>query len=305
MLPPGIYVWNPDGERETAVFTVPKSADPTWVNDLSRVGAWSPVAEEGLPVGSWFRVDHPSGHPVVVVESCASTMEVARELVDGGVLAEWGAVVAIEQNSGRGQLRRPWYSPSGNLHMSLVLPKRPKSGAWNEALSHLLPLVCGYVFCEVLAEVGAELEIKWPNDLLQKNRKVGGMLIEERGGTSILGLGMNLADCPPREQMREDSSVEAATIQISNEFSTPLPLLELLVNRGEKMYDLVLGELMPQEFIKRMSKRLAWFGRTVIVNDGRHPPYQARIAGLSPEGGLVLSCRGEESVLYTGSVVPL
>jgi len=232
-------------------------------------------------------------------------MEVARELVRNGTLGEWGAIVSVEQFSGRGQLRRPWVSPPGNLHASMVMPAPPLMGDWATHLPHLLPLVVGYVFGEVLEGLGAHVQIKWPNDLLQGGRKVGGMLIEERDGMVILGLGLNLAEFPSDKMMREDCSVQAGRLEIPNLPGGVLTLLETLVNRGKSMYEILLDELVPTQFISIVANRLAWLGLNVLVREGNHPPYEAEVAGLSPKGGLVLRRSGKETVLYSGSIFPL
>jgi BirA family biotin operon repressor/biotin-[acetyl-CoA-carboxylase] ligase len=232
-------------------------------------------------------------------------MKAARILVAEDALGPWGAVMAVRQTEGRGQLRRPWVSSPGNLHVSVVLPAPPESGPWCDAAGDLLPLVMGYVFAEVLRSLGADIRIKWPNDLLQFGRKVGGILIEERKGVVVLGLGINLVDSPADEMMREDRSVSAGVLGIPQHRTGPLTLCELLVNRGRNMYATLFDELEPSQFLSAVANRLAWYGGLVRVREGEQDHYQAEITGLSPKGGLVLRRAGRESVLYSGSIFPL
>lgn len=306
MLPPGFFLL--------------KSSQIPMVSDLDvvEVSSLHPVLDKDMTgFGPWEKsqlVDGVGGlsegcgeiqTPLVVVRCCGSTMELARLLIERELIGHWGAVVSIEQVTGRGQLRRPWVSPPGNLHISIVLPTAFSTGPWSESLDTLRPLVAGYVSSVVLGELGAQLKIKWPNDLLQNNQKVGGMLIEERDGVVILGIGLNLVDCPTESQMREDHSVPAGVLQTNQSNPGPLALGGILVNRGKSVYENVLDEFPPSRFVKMLEDHLAWFGQDIEIREGGGEPYKAMIKGLSPEGGLVVRSRGKESVLFSGSLFPL
>lgn len=290
MLAPGIYLMNTDADRMAALH-------PSWAHDMRVCGPWQPE-------GEWLKGERECDTPIVVAESCETTMELAREMVDSGTLGDWGAVMCAEQTLGRGQLRRPWVSIPGNLHASVLLPELPTQGLWAEKLGPLLPLVVGDMLCSVLEGLGAQLEIKWPNDILQNGRKVGGMLIEERNGRSILGFGLNLAGCPTDDEMREDHSVPAGEMALPSLSGGALTLLETLVNRGKTVYAILLDEIPPTKFLAKIERRLAWMGRTIRVRDGSDAPFEAVIMGLSPDGGLVLRRGGEEIVMHSGSILP-
>ncbi|EGB13631.1 biotin/acetyl-CoA-carboxylase ligase [Pseudodesulfovibrio mercurii] len=313
MLPQGIFLIKPTAGDGTAVH-------PLWQADLRAFGPWVPAVPEGAdgdhvadPDGTepgavpedWLRGSGLADGTVVVAEECATTMELAARLAADELLGPWGAVVCARQSRGRGQLRRPWASLAGNMHASIVLPPTPEKGPWAEAMSDLLPLVVGHVVSEVLAGLGAQVRIKWPNDILQDGRKVGGMLIEERNGTSVVGVGLNLADCPKDAQMREDHSVPAAKIGLPFFSGGPVALLGQLVNRGKSVYAVMLDEIPPPRFISMFESKLAWFGRTILVKEGDESSYEALLAGLSLNGGLVLRRGGVETVLYSGSIFPL
>ncbi|MFH1912837.1 MAG: biotin--[acetyl-CoA-carboxylase] ligase [Pseudomonadota bacterium] len=293
----------------------------TWDADVRAYGPWTDTVEvaglgrfvaaqrsvEGRGEGRAEESARQTGpeQVIVVVGECDSTMEAARQLAEAGVLGPWDAVVAVRQRGGRGQLRRPWVSSAGNLHVSMIMPAPPTHGPWREAASDLLPLVAGHVFAEVLEPLGCRINIKWPNDLLCNGRKVGGMLIEERNGLVILGLGLNLVESPADGLMREDHSVPAGILGIAHLPGGALALCEALVNRGRNVYASLFDELEPSRFLSAVTNRLAWHGRPVRVTEGGLESYQAEIAGLSSKGGLVLRRAGREVVLYSGSIFPL
>lgn len=291
MLPPGIFIM---GRSENGLAAM----HPTWADDVAKYGPWGPD-------GDFVKGGRSCEASIVVAESCETTMELIRNFADSGELGEWGAVVCAEQTGGRGQLRRPWASIPGNLHVSIILPQPPEEGPWAEYMTHLQPLVAGYVICSVLDGAGVHLELKWPNDIFQGGRKVGGMLIEERNGLSVLGFGLNLAGCPSDSEMRVDHSAPAAKIAIPSWPGGPLTLLESLVNRGKNVYAAMLDEIPPTKFIAMVERRLAWMGRPIRVREGGEIPYEAVITGLSPKGGLVIRRGGEETVLFSGSIFPL
>jgi len=298
MIPQGIFLakGTPEQLAETHV---------SWSVDMASLGPWRVCGNECGTGREWLHACQDSDSTVVVVPECGTTMELARKMAEDGLLSDWGAVVSVVQEGGRGQLRRPWVSIPGNMHASIVLPKAPIDGPWVESSSNLLPLVAGSLFADVLESLGASIQLKWPNDILQNGRKVGGMLIEERDGIIILGLGLNLAGCPEDALMRDDCSAPAGTVTISSFSGGPLTLLETLVSRGENVYAVMLDEISPTQFIRMIENRLAWMGQTVQVREGNLDPYEAVIVGLSPQGGLVVLRGGEETVLFSGSISPL
>ncbi len=117
---------------------------------------------------------------VAVRDSVGSTNDVVRERGQGGSFH--GAVVlAEEQTQGRGRRGRTWHSPAGaNLYCSLgwsfERPLQTLSG---------LSLAIGAMIAETVeTDYGAELALKWPNDLFHDDRKLGGILVEMVGEDS-------------------------------------------------------------------------------------------------------------------------
>ncbi len=92
-------------------------------------------------------------------------------------------VIADHQSAGRGRLERRWESPARTaLLVSFVLAPNP-----------LLSLAIGVAAAEAC---GPEVRLKWPNDLLLEGRKLGGILVENKRGRAICGIGINLTWAP-------------------------------------------------------------------------------------------------------------
>jgi BirA family biotin operon repressor/biotin-[acetyl-CoA-carboxylase] ligase len=154
--------------------------------------------------------------PLHWLERTGSTNEVAARLADLGA-AEGTTVVAESQDGGRGRLGRSWFSPPGaGLYVSLVL--RPYSGLPAAAAGmSLLTLASGVAIAEGIREsTGLSAELKWPNDLMVRRRKLGGILAEAAHGHAerhvILGFGINLrAVAYPMDIADRATSLEAET----------------------------------------------------------------------------------------------
>ena len=129
---------------------------------------------------------------VIRRKSVTSTQDIARDLAVGSI------VVADHQTAGRGRLDHRWEAPPGSaLLVSFVLRPNP-----------LLSLAAGVAAAEAC---GQGVRLKWPNDLLLKGGKVGGVLVEATPLKAICGIGINLTWAPaggsklnqPREPLLE------------------------------------------------------------------------------------------------------
>lgn len=270
------------------------SCHPAWARDVQALGPWRPDE-----TGQFFLPAVPTGDDTVVCGPCGSTMDVARELAARGLLGEWGGVLAPTQSAGRGQLRRPWLSQAGNLFATLRCPEAP--ARWSE----LRPLLLGYLLARALDEDSGVIRLKWPNDLLLGERKVGGMLIEERQGCILAGLGLNLAWAPEPEALREDHAISAGIFSPKNPELGPARLWSSLVKQAKTGYGSLLDACTPTDFLAIFQSRLAWSGRRVLVREGAGTAYEARIVGVSEAGGLVLEHHGRRVCLCAGDVTPL
>jgi len=114
---------------------------------------------------------------VVHLNSIPSTQDVARDLPIGSI------VLADHQSAGRGRQDHTWEAPEGAaLLVSFVLPTNP-----------LLSLAAGVAAAEAC---GPPVRIKWPNDLLLGDKKLGGILVEATSTKAICGIGINLSWAP-------------------------------------------------------------------------------------------------------------
>ncbi len=130
-----------------------------------------------------------------ILTTVGSTNNYAMDMVHEGMASHGMAWFAHEQTAGKGQRGREWLSePGQNIALSVVLePLSLKTGE-QFALSMLVGLVCHEFFAGL---AGEETSIKWPNDLYWRDRKAGGVLVENsyHGRTwkyAVVGIGINI-----------------------------------------------------------------------------------------------------------------
>ncbi len=132
-------------------------------------------------------------HEVEVLGVVSSTNDVAMRKASDGVASGY-VCLAEQQTAGRGRRGREWVSPFGaNIYLSMV---------WNffggAAALEGLSLATGVSVASAIRSLGCDaVRLKWPNDLLIGNEKLGGILLEMTGDPSghcqvVLGLGINM-----------------------------------------------------------------------------------------------------------------
>ena len=300
---PGIYLTAfdcPDLFSALDPDTLADSAS-VWQTDVSRYSPW--VREElAVPGGDrlpfWRAEGYRGGATVFITGACPSTMNVARDLVALKLMSPWDSVLAVEQSAGRGRKERTWISPAGNVYGSWYWPRPGESG------SALASLLAATAVASGLERKGIPIRIKWPNDLIVNDRKVCGILVEDRGGDIVVGIGINIVSAPPDAQLRDDFVIPAARLDSVKPGITPLALWVDLVESGRTLVEELSGSLSPAEFVRVFEGRMAWIGRKVLIRRGSEAPFPATIIGTSEDGGLKIRREGRIEVLYTASMIP-
>ncbi len=175
--------------------------------------------------------------PIIKLDAIDSTNDYLKQLAKEKWLENYTAVMALEQTKGRGQMGAEWVSESGkNLTVSVLVKDVPQ-----EMIS-----IYDFNIAIALAAVGlltmngiANVNIKWPNDIMAENKKVGGILIEnslksDGSYTAVVGFGLNLNQ---------------------TDFEH-LPQANSLTNITQQLYDL---EEMAERFIKSLKLHLILF----------------------------------------------
>ncbi len=160
-----------------------------------------------------------------------STLDIIHELAAEGAPA--GTVVlADEQVAGRGRQGRRWYSPPGaGIWLGyLQRPQRPPEGG-------VSALRVGLAVVTAVSELGADGRLKWPNDIVVRDRKLGGVLCEARwagGQPSWIAVGIGVNVHGPLSEEQVEGAIALDEVVSS---ATRIVVLEQLVPRLHALSD--------------------------------------------------------------------
>jgi BirA family transcriptional regulator, biotin operon repressor / biotin---[acetyl-CoA-carboxylase] ligase len=191
----------------------------------------------------------------------ARAKDLAAEGAPGGLV-----VTASEQEAGRGRHGRSWFAPPGGalLYSALLRPlgQRP-----------LLPLAAPLAVCaaaESLADVTCE--VKWPNDIWVKGRKLAGVLIEGRPDEdwAVVGIGLNVAI--DRDQFPPELRETATSLSGAAELPEALGALNRELGTWvDADPDAILVEFRRRDALE--GRRISWDGGSGVaggIDDAGH-----------------------------------
>ncbi len=201
------------------------------------------------------------------------------------------AILALRQSAGRGSRGRSWQSPPGNLALSVLV--RP---GWQMAQAGFLSLLAGVAVAEALGGLGVAPQLKWPNDVLVHNEKLGGILINAvpDGGQlawAVIGIGLNLAYAP----------------EIPGRLTTSLAAHGLTV-APRAMVDAILPRLDAWLAASPAAIRAAWLSHghppgTALEVTAGGTSRRGAFAGLSEDGALLLDTPAGQETINTGDIM--
>jgi len=215
-----------------------------------------------------------------------STNTEARRLATQGA-PEGTVIVAESQLAGRGRLGRTWTSPAGKgLLFSVVLrPDLPMADA------HMLTLAVGNAIAEAIeGQVKVPVHLKWPNDLVVANKKVGGILLEVSGEHDrvewvVAGVGINVnvefAELPVSLRKTATSLLMAGERTVDRSALLARALLCL-----EKSYVDCLANGFNRQ-LRQFRERDYLLHRSVSVQT-REGPVVGEAAGIDDRGALLV-----------------
>jgi BirA family transcriptional regulator, biotin operon repressor / biotin---[acetyl-CoA-carboxylase] ligase len=230
-----------------------------------------------------------------------STNSTAYQMAMEGA-GEGDLVIAESQRKGKGRLGRQWFSPPfSNLYLSVILrPGIPPQQA------SLITLMAAVAVSEAIEKFsGLRPSIKWPNDILMRDRKVAGLLNEIHSETDrvhfvVLGMGVNLnAD---RAEMPEEIRDLATSLkEETGRTVSRKDFLQVLLSELERWYSVFLkegGDAILEAWkgwarIEGKTVKVTSFGETL----------SGTAMGVDPYGALILRTEnGERKRVVAGDV---
>ena len=230
------------------------------------------------------------GRRVLYFESIGSTNDVAATLAAAGD-QEGTVVIADAQTAGRGRRGRVWTAVAGGS-LTFSLGWRFEQGAGFVAG---LSLAVGVAVVRALEAEGlAGVELKWPNDLVHRHLKVGGILVELNGdalgpSTVVVGVGLNIR--LPQAVKRDIAQPVSDLAAVAGRGAAPIDRNRLLARLVAELAG-SLSQYAAQGFVPfaaEWQRRHAYQGKPVklLLPDGES--VKGTVAGVDPTGALVLA----------------
>lgn len=231
------------------------------------------------------------------------------------------AVVAFEQQAGRGRQKKAWASPKGGIYLSVAV--RPHHKFADKP--GLLPLVCGLAVHDALEQVcGIEALLKWPNDVMVTGadagaasyQKLAGILLEahtlqaeNRTPYVVCGIGINVHQPELEEGVQAGYRVASLTscgITEDKLDTVIYPLVAQVISGVVRLLDASCATDEPAvtELLTQYKKFLIWKNQQVVVkNSSGVETLRGVLQDVAPSGQLeIVSAEGTSTLVSAGNV---
>ncbi len=222
------------------------------------------------------------GKSISYFDTLSSTMDIALQLALRGY-REGTIILAESQSRGRGRFNREWFSPKyKGIYSSLIL--RPGIAPNS---TPILTLLAAVSICEAIKEVvGIEARIKWPNDILIHNKKLGGILTELNARMNIthfviIGIGLNVNN--------DKKSLVAGATSLKEQKKEEINRVELLqeILRRIEINYILLQDRSAKAILDKWRRCNVTLGKRVRVVSGKNS-LEGEALDIDNDGALLL-----------------
>jgi len=216
-------------------------------------------------------------------------------------------IIAAKQTGGKGRSGRKWVSPKGGIWLSIIL--QPK---FDISITTLFPIASALALSNALEKTLKIFpELKWPNDLTIKGKKVAGMLVDvslesNRIENLVLGVGINFdVDIKQLEKTLKGTSnfYGVASLSEQKKKVKPIHLVQTFLVELEKIYEL-LNTKQTKKIISEWTKRSSTIGKNVQL-DTRDGKIKGNAIKIDDDGALVVSNKDKISRIVAGDIIHL
>jgi len=216
-------------------------------------------------------------------------------------------IIAAKQTGGKGRSGRKWISPKGGIWLSIIL--QPK---FDISITTLFPIASALALSNALEKTFKIFpELKWPNDLTIKGKKIAGMLVDvslesNRIENLVLGVGINFdIDVKQIEKTLKGSPnfYGVASLCEQKNKVKPIQLVQTFFVELEKIYDL-LNTKQTKKIISEWTKRSSTIGKKVELDtiDGK---IKGKAIKIDYDGALLVSDNNKIIRIIAGDIIHL
>ena len=241
------------------------------------------------------------GKRVYYFDSTDSTQNFAMEIASND--KENGTVViSKKQTGGRGRMKRKWKSPTGGIWMSIII--HPK---FDVSYTTLVPIATSLALCMAIEKIlKIKPELKWPNDVTLKGKKVAGVLVDtsiisNEIENMVLGIGINFKIKPHELAStikKTPNFYGVATLVKKNEKA--LPLVQQFLYELENVFQLINSRRI-KKIKSEWTKRSSTIGRNVsiITSEGN---VNGKAVKIDSDGALIISKGKKAERILVGDI---
>lgn len=228
---------------------------------------------------------------LVKLDAIDSTNDFLKKLSRSQTVENFTAVSAENQTKGKGQMGSVWQSEIGkNLIMSLLV----KEVLMNKSAIFKLNSCVALSVIEVLQEHSIpNLSIKWPNDIMSGNKKIGGILIENSFKTdsieSIVGLGLNVNQTD-FEGLPQASSLAVVARKTFDKDALLIAIAETIERNCQSIDEDLLWEKYQRTLFKK--------GIPMAFENGQSKRFMGIIDGVESDGKLRLLLEDDSTATF-------
>jgi BirA family biotin operon repressor/biotin-[acetyl-CoA-carboxylase] ligase len=240
---------------------------------------------------------------IIYRENIDSTQSLALRLAEKGGNIHGLVVIAEQQTSGRGRMKRKWISPKGGIWLSVVL--KPLVSL---TMSTMLPFVAALAVCDAIRQsTKADATLKWPNDVMMARKKVAGILLDMSAEADminyvVIGIGINANVETSKLKVDRQNKPEITSIrQTIGRDVNRLQLTALVLEKLE-MYYSVLEKYGSEPIIREWRARSDMLGKKVTVIQ-QDKTYSGVAADINEDGSLLLKTKDQQINIVSGDVI--
>jgi BirA family biotin operon repressor/biotin-[acetyl-CoA-carboxylase] ligase len=260
--------------------------------------AWQKINRTKI-IAQQINIEQPIA--LSIFDCISSTNTQVWELIDSGIKCPLGAI-ALQQTAGRGQWGHSWISARGGLYLSVGLDLDLAIDNY----PHLV-MATAWGIATILRHYQLPVTIKWSNDLILSQRKLGGIKIETRNHknklvNAVVGVGINWHNCVPETGINLASYQQEQGIKSINSLEELAAIASLGILLGYKYYLAVgIEKLLDQylEILSSLRQQVNWQGcpgEVVGVTTGGKLKVKLRSPGAST---IMALSPGQISLGYT------
>ncbi len=220
-----------------------------------------------------------------------STMVVAQDILKTSV-DDMFCVLAKAQESGIGTNGRQWHSPIGNFYATYCFKN------CSQELLTKISLISGIAVVQALKEYSVDATLKWTNDIIIRDKKVGGILCTFHDNALLIGIGLNFKVNPLNDIQaaffQSDKINECLDIDYS-EFAT-------LLGKYLKHHLTVLETGGFEQFIRLWHNYAAFYNREIEVQLPNDTIKKGVDKGINHDACLLLETQSGIEYFYSARI---